>query len=124
MSSQRKLQRRSQVSRVGSVLAQTQQALSSLQGARLDQVPAVVQQLQEQTQRVTALADALADDYETLLAELEIQRDVTVRLFSVAETDPEMTLDQWRELENKARVHIIEERERKKDAESPIPKET
>lgn len=120
MSGQRRLQRRSQASRVRSVLTQTQQALSSLQGAGLDQVPVVIQQVQEQTKRASALAEALADDYETVLGEVEIQREVTLRLCAaVGVMRPDLPLHQWRELENQTRLRVIEERERK-NGESTI----
>jgi hypothetical protein len=123
VSSSRKLQRRGQGSRVRAVLAQTQQALSSLQGARLDRLPEAIKQLEEQTKRAAQLADALADDYESLAEELEIQREVTLRLCAaVSEMPADSFFRQWRELESQARERVIEEREQE-NAKSVISKE-
>lgn len=123
MSSSRKLQRRGQGSRVRAVLVQTQQALSSLQGAKLEHLPQLMQELEEQTKRASRLADALADDYESLAEELEIQREVTLRLCAaVAETPADSFFRQWREVERQARERVIEEREQE-NAKSTISKE-
>ena len=56
-------------------VAGVEKALQALQGADLDKLPEVVGSLKKQTDRVSEMADALADDNEFLLMELNVQRD-------------------------------------------------
>jgi hypothetical protein len=117
----RKLQRRGQGSRVRAALVQAQHAVAGLQGMGLDRLPEALRELEAQTTRVVQLADALAEDYETLLEELEVQREVTIRLCSTPASLG--TPEWWREWEARVRQQVKDEREQR-DAESAITTET
>jgi hypothetical protein len=117
----RKLQRRGHGSRVRAALVQAQHAVASLQGVGLERLPEAIRDLEAQTTRAVQLADALAEDYETLLEELEIQREVTIRLCSTPASLG--SNDWWHEWEGRVRQQVKDERERR-NAESAIPTET
>jgi hypothetical protein len=53
-------------------MAKVQGSLATLSASNLDQLPKVIWELQEQTKRASLLADALSDDYVTLLRRLDI----------------------------------------------------
>lgn len=110
MSASRKLQRRK--ARPGQLKAAVdgiQAAVSTL--GQMGAVPEVLQDLKAQTQRVSLLADALAGDYETLLSQLEIQREVTLRMLSEA-SDATGNRYDWRDAEERHRRMVVEERTR------------
>jgi len=114
MSFQRSIQRRAlgasnQRSQVQQAVAEAKKAVAALNQLEVSQLPDVIRALEEQTGRAERLASALADDYATLLGELEIQREVLLRM-------GERTNPTWRELEAETRARVIEERA--KDAQS------
>ncbi len=116
----RKLQRRGQGSRVRAALVQAQQAVASLRGVRLERLPQALQELEAQTARAAQLADALAEDYETLAEELETQREVTIRLCATPSSLG--SDDSWRDWEAQVRQQVKNEREQR-DAESATTEE-
>ena len=106
MSASRKLQRRKErPARLKTAVDGIQVAMSKL--VDIGALPQVLLELRDQTSRVSLLADALAGDYEMLLSELEIQREVTLRV--LAEVSP---AGAWRDAEERHRRMVVEERKR------------
>lgn len=73
MSQKRKIRKRAQGQQTGKNL---QKAMGDVQTAlsrvdSLQEIPEVIDGLKEQTKRASLLADAMADDYETLLKRIE-----------------------------------------------------
>lgn len=116
----RRLQRRNRGSHAREALAQARQAVANLQGVGLDRLPAALRELEAQTARAAQLADALAEDYETLAEELEIQREVNIRLCT--RTSGANSDSFWRQAEAFLRREVQDEREQR-NAESATAKE-
>lgn len=57
-------------------LQQAEVAVRTLNQSNLEQLPVVIAQLKEQTARAARLADALADDYETLCLEQAVLKEL------------------------------------------------
>jgi hypothetical protein len=57
-------------------MRQAEVALQTINKSNLDKLPEVLATLETQTIRAARLADALADDYETLCVEQEVLREV------------------------------------------------
>jgi hypothetical protein len=109
MSAARRL-RRQGVTKLHEAVTQVQSAVQALSGTT--ELPKVIKDLEEQTARLEMLANALADDYETLSAEIEIQREVSLRLQAVVFEKPlDAPLDAWRRLESTLRMQVMSERE-------------
>lgn len=88
-------------------MSQVQSAVHALKGA--EDLPKAIRDLRDQTARVEVLAGALADDYECLVVELEVQREVFLRLVA---TERGTHLDIWRTREASIREQVMAERGR------------
>ena len=110
MSAARKLQRKGLGRRDGMQLKAAVDQVRTVVGSLsvMGDVPKVIQELKEQTERISQLADALTDDYQTLLAELEMQREVALQLCWAGSHLP---LEYWRNKEAEIRSRLLDETE-------------
>lgn len=107
MSLARKFRRQSSVKGKGKELQRAmkgaQDALETINKSELDKLPQVLEELQKQTYRASALADALADDYETLSEEIHVFTRLVEKIWERTHPDEDFStvrdllLEQYRE---------------------------
>jgi hypothetical protein len=77
-------------------------AVGSL-GAVAD-LPKAIRELQQQTEQMVQLAGGLTEEYQSLLSELAMQREVSLRLCAMGSNQP--SLEYWREKESEIRREL------------------
>jgi hypothetical protein len=87
-----------------------QTALKALDQIKdLEQVATVVKDVQKQVQEAQQVLDALVGDYQNLSDEMELQREVTLRLIWRAKLVPDISLDGLRGVEAEVRAQLKQE---------------
>ena len=89
-------------------LVKAEKAVASVDSSKLDQLPMVIQSLKDQTVRAARLADAMADDYEALLIEVEVNREFLRQLLPSLEAE-----------ERDVRSLVLEKRKQAKENPDP-----